>query len=262
MFQRKFVLSCVLAVVLVGLFAFSFAAGAAKAVYVDGIDAAFPPFSFIDASGQPTGFDVEVMQWIAEALDFELQIVPVDWDAIIPTLLAGNIDLIASGMSITAQRSQRVDFTQAYWSVDLAIVTRLGEDADGEPLPEFNPFTLIQSGRRIGVQRGTSSQSWLEDNVLEADIAIELVLYDNFLLALEDLTIGRIDGVVLDAPTAESAMDDGRLAIVGTIATGEVYGYAVRPADSELLRLLNEGLQLIQASDAWDALVTKWLVGN
>ncbi len=262
MFQRKTSLACLSVAVLALLFVFASAAGAAQTVYVDGIDAAFPPFSFIDESGQPAGFDVEVMQWIAETLDFELQIVPVDWDAIIPTLLSGNIDLIASGMSITAQRSERVNFTQAYWVVDLAIVTRQVDGADGESVPEFNPFTLMQASNRMGVQRGTSSQSWLEDNVIDAGIAIDLVLYDDFLLALEDLDIGRIDGVVLDSPTAESAIAGRDLTIVGTIATGEVYGYAVRPDDSTLLDLLNQGLSLIQASPVWDELVSKWLIGN
>ncbi|MFC2100087.1 transporter substrate-binding domain-containing protein [Candidatus Bipolaricaulota bacterium] len=235
---------------------------AAETGYVDGIDAAFPPFSFIDENGEASGFDVEVIQWIAAELGFEVDIVPVDWDAIIPTLLTGNIDLIASGMSITAARAQRVDFTNAYWSVDLAIVVQESQDAEGEPVAEFNPFTLIQAGNRVGVQRGTTSQTWLEENVVASGIGVELVLYDNFLLALEDLEIGRIDGAVMDAPTATSSISGRPLTVVGTIATGEIYGYAVRPQDAALLDLLNEGLRRIQLTDVWDELVQKWLVGN
>jgi polar amino acid transport system substrate-binding protein len=237
-------------------------ASAEDTVYVDGIDAAFPPFSYIDESGNPTGFDVEVMQWIASEMGFDIDIVPIDWDAIIPTLLAGEIDLIASGMTITAQRAVRVSFTEPYWSVDLAIVVQQDEDEDGEPVPEFNLFTVVQSGNRIGVQRGTTSQTWLQENVVDAGIDIELVLYDNFLLTLEDLEIGRIDGAIMDAPTASSSISDRPLTIVGTIATGEIYGYAVRPEDDVLLSLLNEGLQRIQSSGIWDELVQKWLTGD
>jgi len=242
-----------------------FASGSAVAedvVYVDGIDAAFPPFSFIDVSGNPAGFDVEVVQWIAEEMGFDVRIVPIDWDAIIPTLLTGEIDLIASGMTITAQRAARVAFTDSYWSVDLAIVVQQLEDGDGEPVAAFNPFTVVQAGRRIGVQRGTTSQTWLEENVLDAGIDIELVLYDNFLLTLEDLDIGRIDAAVMDTPTAESSISERPLTIVGTIATGEIYGYAVRPDDAELLSLLNEGLRRIQATGVWDELVQTWLAGS
>ena len=235
---------------------------AAEKVYVDGIDAAFPPFSFIDENGVADGFDVEVLRWIAAEMDFEIEIVPIDWDAIVPTLLTGNIDLIASGMTITAVRQERVAFTNPYWTIDLAVVVRQTQDADDEPVPELTLFTAIQAGRKIGVQRGTTSQDWLEANVVDAGIDIELVLYDNFLFALEDLEIGRIDAAVMDGPTAQSGIAGQPLTIVGTISTGEIYGYAVRKADTDLLDLLNEGLRRIQANDVWDTLVNKWLVGK
>lgn len=234
----------------------------AGTTYVDGIDAAFPPFSFINETGDADGFDVEVIRWIANEMDFEVEIVPIDWDAIIPTLLTSNIDLIASGITITAARQERVAFTVPYWTINLAVVVRETVDEDGEPIPELTLFEAIQSDRKVGVQRGTTSQDWLDEYVVGTGVGIKLVLYDNFLLALEDLQIGRIDAAVMDGPTAQSGIANRSLAVVGTINTGEIYGYAVRKADSELLDLLNEGLQRIQASDTWDLLVTKWLVGN
>ena len=238
------------------------AAVSAQEVYVDGVDAAFPPFSFIDVAGNAAGFDVEVIRWIADEMGFEVEIVPVDWDAIIPTLKSGSIDLIASGMTINAARQEEVAFTDPYWAIDLAVVVRQTEDDDSESVPELTLFAAVQPGRKIGVQRGTTSQDWLEENVIGEGIGIELVLYENFLLALEDLQIGRIDAAVMDGPTAQSGISGQPLAIVGTINTGEIYGYAVRKADTELLGLLNEGLRRIQASDAWQTLVNKWLVGN
>jgi len=234
----------------------------AEPVYVDGIDAAFPPFSFVDETGEAAGFDVEVIRWIAAEMGFDVEIVPIDWDAIIPTLLTKNIDLIASGMTITTARQERVAFTNPYWAIDLAVVVRQTEDAEGEPVPELTLFTAVQSGRKIGVQRGTTAQDWLEENAIGAGIDIELVLYENFLLALEDLLIGRLDAAVMDGPTAQSGIAGRPLTIVGTISTGEIYGYAVRQDDTELLTLLNEGLRRIQATDIWDELVTKWLVAK
>ncbi|MBN1857788.1 transporter substrate-binding domain-containing protein [Candidatus Bipolaricaulota bacterium] len=234
----------------------------AQTVYVDGIDAAFPPFSFINAQGDAEGFDVDVVRWIAEEMGFALEIVPVDWDAIVPTLKLGTIDLIASGMTITQERLEQVAFTDPYWSIELAVVVRETIGSNGEPVNEKNLFTAIQAGQRVGVQRGTTSQSWLEENVIAQGIAVEVVLYDNFLLALDDLEIGRITSAVMDEPTALSAISGSSLAVAGTIATGEIYGYAVRTDDSELLTLLNEGLRRIQASSAWDELVAKWLIGQ
>jgi len=74
----------VVSVMLVMLLAIGGAA-VADSLYVDGIDGAFPPFSFIDENGEADGFDVEVTRWIADEMGFEVEIVPIDWDAIIPT---------------------------------------------------------------------------------------------------------------------------------------------------------------------------------
>ena len=233
-----------------------------KPLYVDGIDAAFPPFSYIGENGDPAGFDVEVIQWIADEMGFDVEIVPVDWDAIIPTLKIGTIDMIASGMTITSERLKQVDFTDPYWAIDLAVVTRKVADDQGESVPQFNIFSAIAAGQTVGVQRGTTSQTWLQENLIDKGVALDLKLYDSFLLVVEDLLIGRVDAAVMDEPTARSAIAGRDAVIVGTINTGEIYGYAVRKGDNTLLALLNEGLKRIKASDEWDRLVEKWLIGS
>ena len=171
MFNTRFqtVLRTIVLALTLGLASFS---AAAQAAYVDGIDAAFPPFSFIDAQGEAQGFDVDVVRWIAEEMGFDVEFVPVDWDAIVPTLKLGPIDLIASGMTITQERLEQVAFTDPYWAIELAVVVRETIGEDGEPVNESNLFTAIQAGERVGVQRGTTSQSWLEENVVAQGIAI------------------------------------------------------------------------------------------
>ena len=252
-----FVITCGL---LMGTAVASF--GAQKPVYTDGIDAAFPPFSYIDKDGEPTGFDVEVIKWIANEMGFDVKIVPVDWDAIIPTLKIGNIDLIASGMTINPEREQQVDFTDPYWKINLAVVVREVAGEDGALVPQYNVFSAVTPGKTIGVQRGTTAQTWLQENMIDVGVDIKLKLYDNFLLAIEDLLIGRIDSAVIDGPTAQSAIADRKATIVGTINTGEIYGYAVRKGDTELLDLLNKGLKRLQASPKWEELVNEWLIGG
>jgi len=258
-FKRVFLLVITCGLVM-GVFAASF--GAQKPVYTDGIDAAFPPFSYIDKDGNPTGFDVEVIKWIAEEMGFDVKIVPVDWDAIIPTLKIGNIDLIASGMTINPERQQQVDFTDPYWKIDLAVVVREVAGEDGSLAPQYNVFSAVTAGMTIGVQRGTTSQTWLQENLIDKGVDIKLKLYDNFMLAIEDLIIGRVDAAVIDAPTAQTAVVGRYATIVGTINTGEIYGYAVRKGDTELLALLNEGLKRLKASPEWDRLVNEWLIGG
>ena len=77
---------------------------AAEKVYINGIDANFPPFAFVDKSGVPDGFDVKALDWIAKEMKFKVKHQPMDWDGIIPSLKTKKIDIVASGMSITDER--------------------------------------------------------------------------------------------------------------------------------------------------------------
>ena len=94
-----------------------------KKTYIVGIDGDYYPFSYIDKDGSPAGFDVESIQWIAQEMGFEVKIVPIAWDGIVPSLLAKKIDMIYSGMTVTEERKEKVDFTDVYWVVNQAVAT-------------------------------------------------------------------------------------------------------------------------------------------
>lgn len=64
--------------------------GRGEKTYIVGIDGDYYPFSYIDKDGSPAGFDVESIQWIAQEMGFEVKIVPIAWDGIVPSLLAKN----------------------------------------------------------------------------------------------------------------------------------------------------------------------------
>ena len=75
----------------------AFAAGKAL---INGFDAAYPPFTFIDKTGQPAGFDIDAVNWIAKEMGFKVVHKATDWAAIVPSLKAKKIDFIASGMNL------------------------------------------------------------------------------------------------------------------------------------------------------------------
>jgi len=85
---------------------------------INGIDADYPPFTYIDNNDNPVGFDIDCVNWIAKEMGFEVNHIPIPWDSIIAELLAEKIDLIASGMTITEERKKLVDFTIPYWQID------------------------------------------------------------------------------------------------------------------------------------------------
>ncbi len=225
-----------------------------KKVYINGIDADYPPFAYIDEKGNPAGFDVECLDWIAQEMGFEVKHQPTAWDGIVSSLLAGKIDLVYSGMSITEERKKKVDFTIAYWEINQALCVR--EDSD------LNIIAALSGNYTVGSQRGCTAAMWIEDHLVKPGIIgkDKLKLYESFSLALKDLIIGRIDSAMMDDVMIEDALRKGQpIKIVGIIKTGEEYGVAVRKEDQELKELLNEGIAKLKKSAKWDELIAKYL---
>jgi len=220
--------------------------------FINGIDANFPPFAYVDKSGNPGGFDIDSVNWIAKKMGFTVKHQPLDWDGIIPNLVAKKIDFIASGMSITEERQKVVNFTIPYWTIKQVFVAK--KDAT------LTVEQVLTGKMRLGVQRGTSEAEWLKDIAVEKGWNFELIYYDSAPLAVEDVVNGRIAAAAMDDAPAMDAAGKKPVKILGSFGMhDEEFGYAVRKQDTELLDTLNKGLKLLMADPYWDELVKKYL---
>jgi len=152
-----------------------------------GTEGAYPPFNLIDASGKVGGFDVEIAQALCAKMGAECEVVTSDWDGIIPALNAKKFDFLAASMSITEERKQAVDFTDAYYTNKLQFIAPKSSDLKADK--------ASLKGKVIGAQRATIAGTWAEDNLGDT---IELKLYDTQENAYLDLASGRVDGVLAD----------------------------------------------------------------
>jgi len=249
--NNKLILMVIFILLFVGIWGSNLLA--AEKVYVNGIDPDYPPFAYVDEKGNPAGFDVECLDWIAQEMGFEVKHQPTAWDGIIPSLLAGKIDLIYSGMSITEERKKVVDFSIAYWEINQALCVR--EDSD------LNIIAALCGKYTVGSQRGCTAAEWIEEHLIKTGILPKdnLKLYESFSLALKDLINGRIDSAMMDDVMIEDALRKRQpIKIVGIIKTGEEYGVAVRKEDKELKEMLNEGINRLKKSPKWDELIAKY----
>jgi len=236
------------------LASFSGLASAQDKVYINGIDANFPPFAFVNKSGVPDGFDVKSLEWIAKEQGFKVKHQPMDWDAIIPSLNAKKIDIIASGMSITDKRKEQVNFTLPYWTIKQVMVAK--KDS------KLTVDQLMARGNKIGVQRGTTEAKWIEENLIKkGGRQFTLVQYDSAPLAVEDVLNGRIVAAAMDdAPAKDAAKKKGVKIVGGFGMADENFGYAVRKDDTKLLETLNAGLKKLMASPQWAEFKKKYEV--
>jgi arginine/lysine/histidine/glutamine transport system substrate-binding/permease protein len=121
----------------------------APTVWEVGTEPTFPPFEMKDdASGDLIGFDIDLMNALGEAAGREVEFVSLPFDGLIPALQSNTIDAAISGMTITAERAQTIDFSRPYFEAGLAIAVREGDD-------EIESFEDLE-GKRIAVQIGTT----------------------------------------------------------------------------------------------------------
>lgn len=235
-----------------------------KKTYVVGIDAEYPPFSYLGDNSEFVGFDVESVKWIAEQKGFNVKIQGVAWDGIIPALQTGKIDMVYSGMSITPDRLEKVNFTIPYWQVNQGVAVKAGSDAT---MDQFKNATIV-----IGVQRSCSADQWLQKDAAEDGLFGEekynqlvkdgqIKLFDSFPMSMVALEQGLVDAVVFDDVNIESYIQGKpQFAMLGTIETDEYYAVAVRKDDNDLRELMNAGLTELMNSDKWKELIAKYIV--
>jgi len=223
-----------------------------KPHYTIGIDGDYPPFTYQDHAGNFTGFDIESARWIADRKGFDVEFVAVPWDAIIPSLQSGTIDMICSGMTITPDREKEVDFTIPYYTVTKSVAVRSGSNIT---LHDLNNGRL-----RIGTQSGSSAETWVEDTLIEPGTmpASNLVLYPDLSALTDGLVNGAFDASIIDTPSQLRKISGRPLVIIGEIPIADQYAVAVRKTDPDLLATMNDGLRQLMADPYWQQLLQKY----
>lgn len=225
------------------------AAPAEAAVIKVGTNAEYQPFEFVDESGEIVGFDVDLVNAIAERAGFQVEWFNTKWDGIFVALANGEFNAVASAVTITDERKQTIDFSEPYFNAGQSIAVR----ADNTTLT--GPDSLTE-GVRVGVQLGTTGDIWLTDNT-QADVQ----RFDENPLAMQALAAGDLDAVVADAPTLADiirANPELNLKLVGEPFTEELYGIGIRKGQEELKAQIDAALAAMREDGAYDEIYNKW----
>ncbi|KMK67787.1 transporter substrate-binding domain-containing protein [Puniceibacterium sp. IMCC21224] len=107
----------------------------------------FVPWSMRDLNGDLVGFELDVGRQLAEDMGVEAEFIPTSWDGIIPALVAGNFDVIISGMTVTPQRNLTVNFSQPYAYSGMTILANTAM-TEGFTLEDYNSADVTFSARR------------------------------------------------------------------------------------------------------------------
>ncbi|MBD5782204.1 basic amino acid ABC transporter substrate-binding protein [Pelagicoccus sp. NFK12] len=225
--------------------------GRQDGVLLVGTEATYPPFEMTNEAGEIVGFDIDLIKAIAADQGLSLEFRDMDFDSLVPAVQGGNIDIAASGMSITPLRLQQVAFTDPY--IEAGLVVAVG--------PQATKVRGVDDlkGLRIAVQQGTTGAAKAEA-LLAAKSVGSVKYFPNVSVAMMELLNGGVDAVINDKPVTEAfvARHPGKIKIVGDTLASDQYGFALAKGREELLAKLNAGLAKVKADGTWDQLSAQY----
>ena len=219
-----------------------------------GIDAEYPPYSYMGDDGNYTGYDVEMCAKVCEILGWKQEIVPINWDTKLIGLDAGDFDCIWSGLTIDVIDPEAYSISIAYSDNSQMILTKQGSGI--ETLEDV-------AGKRVGVQLGTSADILLSEGGDAADFGAtfgELVRYENYNICFTELMAGAIDAVAIDVGVAAGKIAEygDEYYCVDTPFAAEKYGICFRKDDAEMCKQVEDAFMQLVADGTYISLAEKY----
>ena len=206
-------------------------------------NATFPPYEYVD-KGRIDGIDAEVVRRVAMRLGYELEIQDMAFDSVIAAVQTGKAQVAASGITVTEDRKQKVFFTDTY--VIAAQVMIVTKDSPIKSASELK-------GKRIGVQRGTTGESYVKDNIQEPE------RFQNGPEAVTALANGKLDVVVIDGEPAEAYVaKNPKLKILPEPLVQEEYAFAIGKNNRPLLEQFNAELRKMRERGELTAIINSY----
>lgn len=210
-----------------------------------GLDPGFIPFEMKTPKGEMIGFDIDMIEGFANSIGAKAVFVDTRWEGIIPALVAKKFDLIVSGMTITAERSKSVLFSDPYYRAGLlALVSAKQKDVIK------SAADLNRSGLNIAVKVGTTADHFAVKNYPKATIR----KLDSESDCANSIALGKFDVFIYDKPYLElfASKNAQKTFILKENLTVEDFGVAARKADTTLINAFNEFLKNWKKSGGYD----------
>jgi polar amino acid transport system substrate-binding protein len=211
----------------------------------------FAPFEYMnDQTGDPEGFDVDVINAVAEKMGLQCEYLPNQkFDTLVPLIKqGGKADVSIAAITITDEREESVDFSEPYLDSNQAIVAIKGSTE--------TEATLNDASKQVVCQGGTTGNDWITENLPNATC----VPVDDVTAALTGVQTGLYNAMVVDLPVAKYMLTNSfsDLDIIEEIATGEQYGIAISKDNPNLTKAVNKALEDMKSDGTMDSIETKW----
>lgn len=222
-------------------------ADGAKIIRV-GAETTYPPFEFTEGD-KYVGFDIDLADAVVKEIGGKMEFKSMGFDALIPALQSGQIDMIASGMDVTPEREKQVGFSDIYFdqSGKVIIVAK-----DNDQIKDWKDL----EGKIVGGQVGTKQVELAQEAK-----AAQVKQFDSNSQAFMELNAKTVDAVVIDAPVGMYYLKQGAdkdLKIVGTPQENAGFAFAVKKDNKQLQDDVNKALKALKDNGTYDKIYDKW----
>lgn len=216
----------------------------------------FPPFEYVDTkTGEISGFEMDLVRAVAKEIGAKVEFQVMGFDAIIPAMLSGTVDMGAAGFSVTEERKKRLLFSDPFYVSGLTIVTTKANADKIKDMKDLN-------GKKIGVQIGTTSHAAAKklDNA-------QITTFNTAGDAILDLSIGGTYAVINDRPvTAYILKQQPKLAAelvhLPKSYSADDFAFTFRKDLKPLQAEVNAALAKLKATGQYQAISEKWFGKN
>lgn len=215
-------------------------------IYKIGAEASFPPFESMDNKGQVVGFDVDVMNAIAEKGGFKVEFKNTPWEGIFASLEQGDVDMVVSAVTITDERKITMDFSDPYFEARQQIAV-LDTNTSVKTVADL-------TNKKVAVQTGSTADTVAKKAMGNTSKSIKR--FDSLVSAMQELGAGGVDAVIGDNAVIAFYIKNNpgqKLRMIEDKTTeAEFYGFALKKGTHpELLAKINEGLKAIKADGTY-----------
>jgi len=217
-----------------------------------GMEPGYMPFELTNKKGQIIGFDVDMGKRMAKAMGVKLEIVSTAWDGIIPALLTGKFDLIASGMTLTQQRNLTVNFATPYILIGQSILIKKELADTVKSYKDLNDAKYT-----VASKLGTTGEQATKRMIGNA----KYISYETEQEGVMELVNGKIDAFIYDLPFNSIAVGQkgvGKIVHLDTPFTKEPLAWAIKRGDADFLNWLNNFMAQVKYDGVYDKIYKKW----
>ncbi|MFZ4464836.1 MAG: ABC transporter permease subunit, partial [Bacteroidales bacterium] len=226
-----------------------------KGILRFGTAAVTEPMSFLDANHKIAGFDIEFASYVAKKLGYKLEVIDMEFGAMLPALIAGKVDMIGAGLSITKERAKKVLFSECYYPSGIAVLVK-DDPSEDAAVREILRTADDIGNKRIGVLLGSIHDTYAAKNFPEA----EILQYQNVSDMLNAINSGKVDAAFYDDVSLKEVFKkNSSLGILAKNVFTVPIGAGFNKESRELRDNFDAFIAEIKSNGVYDDMVDRWM---